>query len=110
MAGDFEFPLSLIRRAIAEGQMPRLMADRAGLAEALASFGEDGVAERVRGASDEEVFSALAAASKYYTSEEYALPSGTSMILDKALALGAVEALEGAPRELARKRRRPTRD
>jgi hypothetical protein len=39
-----------------------------------------------------------------------ARPSGDSMLIAKALALAAVEVLEGAERPLRRERRRPERD
>jgi hypothetical protein len=37
------------------------------------------------------------------------VPSRAGMLLSKAIALAAVEVLEGKPRPLARKRRRPLR-
>lgn len=37
-------------------------------------------------------------------------PDGSSMLIDKAVALGAVEVLTGSRRDLKRARRRPARD
>jgi hypothetical protein len=83
---------------------------REDLAEVLHDFGEDALAERIANeekVSKEQLERIGRAAYRYSISDEYALPSGRGMMIDKALAHGAVEVLEGRERELARKRKRP---
>jgi len=59
--------------------------------------------ERVSG---EQIALICAVAEKYVYDDRYALPSGASMLMSKAVALAAVEVLEGQERELGRRRRR----
>jgi hypothetical protein len=49
----------------------------------------------------------FARAGYYATAEKYPTPSGAGMLLSRALAMAAVEVIEGQARELTRKRRRP---
>jgi hypothetical protein len=66
----------------------------------LHHFGEDELAERARHLSDDDLELIAQAAGRW------AFDHGVRL-LAKAVALGAVEVLEGAPRDLARSARRP---
>jgi hypothetical protein len=69
---------------------------RKALIEDLKAYGEDSVAKKIRGLSKGE----------YDRLSEIAFTHSLSgMLLAKALALAAVEVVEGAPRELMRRRR-----
>ena len=86
-----------------------ILASRRQIAEDLWQYGEDALSDLVESkemVSAEKVGLICATAWKYATAEEYALPSGNGMMISKAVALAAVEVLEGDPRDLARKRRR----
>lgn len=76
------------------------------LAIDLRTYGEDDAADRVLSLSDEDLARIWERADHYVYSDEHALASGRSMLIGKALALAAVDVLEGAPRELRWKRRR----
>jgi hypothetical protein len=73
--------------------------DRASLAVDLRSYGEDELAARVDGMSDEDLVRVFERADHYLALDE-------SGLIAKGLALAAVEVLEGAARPLRRKRRR----
>ena len=82
---------------------------REDLADILWRYGEDALAARVaneRDVSKVQLDLVGKVADRYALSDEHALDSGRGMMIDKALAHGAVEVLEGQERELARKRRR----
>jgi len=73
-----------------------LRTPRKSLIADLKTYGEDAVAKKIRGLSKRE-YDRLADIAFHH--------SLTGMLLSKALALAAVEVVEGAPRELKRKRR-----
>jgi hypothetical protein len=75
------------------------------LADDLTAYGEDELAQRVLTIGDEDLRRIWERAGYYATADEHASPSGNGMILAKACALAAVEILEGASRDLRRKRR-----
>lgn len=72
---------------------------------ALRSYGEDVVAESIGGISDEQL-SAIGKLAGWYLSNAPSGNAGRSIFIDTALALAAVESIEGAPRALRLKRRR----
>jgi hypothetical protein len=82
------------------------MVQRETLAIDLQTYGEDDLADRVLSVGDEDLKRIWERADHYVYSDEYALPSGASMLIGKALALATVDVLEDAPRELRWKRRR----
>lgn len=74
----------------------RLYTPRKKLVGELKSYGEDQVARKIRGMSNDD----------YDRLQQVAfVHSLTSMLLAKALCLAAVEVVEGKPRPLKRKRR-----
>ncbi|MCA9623171.1 MAG: hypothetical protein KC731_29330 [Myxococcales bacterium] len=76
--------------------MGTLNTPRKKLVEDLKTYGEDQVATKIRGLSKRD----------YERLSEIAFTHAlTGMLVAKALALAAVEVVEGAPRDLARKRR-----
>lgn len=83
-----------------------VVTSRQHLADDLRSYGEDELAARVPQLSDADMNRIGDLADRYLFADEYATPSGGSMLIAKALALAAIEVMEGAPRELRRKRRR----
>jgi hypothetical protein len=76
-----------------------IVVQRETLPRDLRSYGEDELADRVLIIEDEELKRIWARADHCVYSDEYALPSGASMMIAKAVALAAVEVLEGTPRE-----------
>jgi hypothetical protein len=85
---------------------------REDLAEILWRYGEEALADRVVDEGDvgaDQLRLIGEVAHRYALSDKYASPSGHGMMIDKALAHGAVEVLEGRERSLARKRRRSER-
>ena len=76
---------------------------RENVATQLVAYGEDSVAARFASASDEEFVRIQERAFRYAIQPD--TPSGRAMFLDKALALAAIEVLEGAPRALRRSKR-----
>lgn len=91
----------------------RIITEREDIAHDLWSYGEYELAEKVvdeAQVSAEQIDLICTVASKYVYGDQYRLPSGSSMLLSKAVALAAVEVLEGRERDLARKRRRPGSD
>jgi hypothetical protein len=76
------------------------------LAIDLRTFGEDDLADRVPALGDADLARIWERADHYVYSDEHALKSGGSMLIGKALALAAVDVLEGASRDLRWKRRR----
>jgi hypothetical protein len=80
---------------------------REDLAHDLWSYGEDGLAQQVESLPRDEMEAIFERAWYYAMAPEHAAPSGGGMLLSKALALAAVEVIEGRPRELERMRRRP---
>jgi hypothetical protein len=83
--------------------------ERTSLAEDLWRYGEDDLWKRVLTASD-QTMEAIGRRAMDHLLHGQALPSGGSMLISKALALAAVEVLEGVERPLRRSRRRPRRD
>ena len=83
--------------------------ERTSLAEDLWRYGEDDLWQRVLTASD-QTMEAIGLRAMDHLLHGQALPSGGSMLISKALALAAVEVLEGDERPLRRDRRRPQRD
>ena len=82
---------------------------RKDLADILWRYGEDALAARVaneRDVSKDQLDLVGNVAQRYALSDEHALASERGMLIDQALAHGAVEVLEGQERKLARKRRR----
>ena len=80
------------------------------LDQALEAFGEDEVVERVRaGITFAEVQAIGPRHAELVHTEDPATASGAGYPFDKALAMAAVEILEGGGRPLARKRRRSRR-
>jgi hypothetical protein len=69
------------------------------LAQILWEYGEDSLAERASTLTDAEMKTIGEVSARV-------LYAGPSRLIDLALARGAIEVLEGAPREPARKRRR----
>ena len=82
----------------------RVISSRSKVEQELRAYGEDAVAAKL-GFISEEDFTRLSERAFAYA----CLPSGKKsdggMLIAKALALAAVEIVEGAPRELHRKRR-----
>ena len=76
------------------------------LAVDLRTYGEDDLAERVLSAEPGMLERIFGRADHYVYSDEYASPSGGSMLLSKALALATIDVIEGQPRPLRWKRRR----
>ncbi len=80
------------------------------LQHALHAYGEDDLLERVRrGVTRAEVEEIGRRSAALDLTGDPARSDGSGFPADKALAMAAVEVLEGAARPLARKRRRPSR-
>ena len=77
---------------------------RDSLVRALLAHDEDDLAERVPLVTDEDLKRIGQRAGDYAFSAEHALPSGSSMGSLRAISLAAVDVLEGASRELHRKK------
>lgn len=69
----------------------------------LRSYGEDSVAAMLMNISDED-FRRIGERAFDFACQP-STPSGRGMLISKALALAAVEVIEGAPRKLRLKRR-----
>jgi hypothetical protein len=83
-----------------------IFATRETVALDLRTYGEDELAERVITVTDADLRRICERAGHYIYSDEYATPSGASMIMAKAFALAAVDILEGRSRDLRWKRRK----
>ena len=70
----------------------------------LLAYGEDSVAKQFIGLAEDRV-QQIHERAMYYACQPDT-PAGVPMLLDKALAMAAVEVIEGASRALHRKRRR----
>ena len=79
--------------------------ERRAIADDLWTYGEDKLARRAFNLSDQELERMGDIAGEYMLMSDTA--SGAGMLFAKAVALAAVEVLEGRPRPLARMRRRP---
>ena len=77
------------------------------IAADLRRYGEDDAAEWVMECSDEELVRICSVAHWLTLQGPTQEKSGNSMMIAKACALAAVYVREGAPRDLARKNRRP---
>jgi hypothetical protein len=75
------------------------------IAADLRQYGEDDTADWLRTCTDEELVRVCSVA-HWLTYHGPHTPSGGSMLYAKALSLAAVYVREGAPRDLARSRRR----
>jgi hypothetical protein len=82
--------------------VPYVSIDRATIASDLRSYGEDELAERIRQITDAQCVQIGWAAGRYWNHFE----GSAGMQLRKAVALAAVEVLEGQPRQLRRSRAR----
>lgn len=71
---------------------------------ALRSYGEESTAEWARNAPKDELQTALTVA-EWILHFGPAQPSGASMLIDKAIALGGVYVHQGHPRDLTKQRR-----
>jgi hypothetical protein len=80
-----------------------VVTDRWTLAEELWAFGEDDLYQRVLALSDRQMVKVFQRAARLYW-------DGDARSAAVALAMAAVTVLEGRPRPLARRRRRPKRD
>ena len=78
----------------------------ADLAIDLRTYGEDEVADEIEQLAPEQLARIWERADHYVYAPEYARPSGASPLLAWALAMAAVEVVEGQQRELSRKRRK----
>jgi hypothetical protein len=78
--------------------------ERRAIAEDLWAYGEDKLAPRAAELSDQELERMGELAGDWALRS--ATPSGRGMLLAKAIALAAVEVMEGRPRPLQRSRRR----
>ena len=75
------------------------------IADDLWLYGEEKLATRALALSDQELERMREIALRYaHVSDK---PSGAGMMISKAIALAAVEVMEGRPRPLTRTRRRP---
>ena len=74
-----------------------------GIEQHLRAYGEESVAARLRDVSDAD-FTRIGERAFGYACQP-ATPTGRGMLLAKALALAAVEVIEGVPRGLHRKKR-----
>ena len=72
----------------------------------LRTYGEDEVAARIPALADAELQRIHDRADHYVYSDEYARPSGASPYLSWAIAMAAVEVIEGQARPLRWKRRK----
>jgi hypothetical protein len=80
-----------------------IQATREHIQHHLRSYGEDATATKLMSVSDAD-FKRIGERAFDYACQP-ATPSGRGMLLAKALALAAVEVIEGAPRELRLKKR-----
>jgi hypothetical protein len=80
--------------------------ERKDLAQDLWAYGEDDLAVRALELNDLEIGRVGVIAGRLLMDDEYATPSGSSMLLAKACAMAAVEVMEGKRRPLKRERRR----
>src|SRR5438132_282974 len=78
---------------------------RRALAQDLWSYGEDELSKRVLSVTEEQLHQIFERAGEYAATAEPESTSGRGMLLSKALALAAVEVLDGRT-ALKRKRRR----
>ncbi len=76
------------------------------LETALRRYGEDAVADAIASGLTPEQVRGIGTRHQLTYMRDPSTASGAAYAFDKALALAAVEVLEGRPRELARKRRR----
>jgi hypothetical protein len=83
--------------------------ERSSLAVELWRYGEDELWKRVLTVSD-RTMNRIGERAEYHLIHGSTTGAGDSMLIAKALALGAVEVLEGQPRPLRRTRRRPQSD
>jgi hypothetical protein len=83
--------------------MGTVQATRDHIERQLRAYGEEAVAMKLADVSDEDYDRISQRAFDYAC--QSSTPSGRGMLLDMALARAAVEVIEGAPRELRRKRR-----
>lgn len=74
-------------------------------AAALWIYGEDGLTERALLLTDDELRELWTIAGRHWRND-HGLPTTTRLTLDKVSAFAAIIYLEGAPRPLARERRR----
>jgi hypothetical protein len=72
----------------------------------LRTYGEEDVADRITALSDEQLQRIYARTDHYLYSEKYAMPSGASPLIAWAVAMAAVEVIEGTERPLRWKRRK----
>ena len=79
--------------------MPYVSVDREIIEQDLRAYGEDALADQIPAITEGQRVAIGWATGRYWDGE-------VSMVLRKATTLAAVEVLEGAPRELARKRAR----
>jgi hypothetical protein len=79
--------------------------ERRAIADDLWRYGEDDLARQVVHLTNHELDRIGEIAGKHSATSD--VPSGAGMLLSKAMALAAVEVLEGKARPLARKHRRP---
>lgn len=79
--------------------------ERRAIADDLWRYGEDDGALKVVNLTDHELDRIGEIAGKHAATSD--VPSGAGMLFSKAIALATVEVIEGKPRLLARKRRRP---
>ena len=101
---DMQLLLSqVLRRAGENAAKPCVVATRSHVERELRAYGEDAVATKLSSISDED-FIRIGERAFGYASIPTAKKSG-GMLLAKALALAAVEVIEGAPRGLCRNRR-----
>lgn len=76
------------------------------LAVDLRTYGEEELAAQVIGMSREQLQPVYDRAHHYLMAKEYATPSGASPLFSWALAMAAVEVVEGRARPLRWKRRK----
>ena len=70
----------------------------------LRAFGEDTAADKFMSLTEDRIRQIQERAMHYACQAD--TPAGRPMLIDKALAMAAVEVIEGASRALSRKRRR----
>jgi len=76
------------------------------LAIDLRTYGEDDAADRIEGLSEADLPRVFERADHYLYDDRYATPSGASPFIAWALAMAAVEVIEGKARPLRWKRRK----
>ncbi len=77
-------------------------------AAALWTYGEDGLVDRVRQVTDDDLRQLWAIAGSYWR-EDHGLPLASRLVLDKVIAFACINFVEGRLRPLAQERRRPTK-